>query len=307
MPDLILPRPLLSIVIANYNSGRFLSKAVDSILHQCDDPVWSDGHVALPIKGCGQCVELIICDAKSIDNSLNVIQQYASYISWWCSEKDGGQSAAFNKGFSHARGEWLTWLNADELYVPGTLAAFAQHVSKHQDAEWVSANDFSFDDRTCRIQHICWGPHMTPLFPHPAKAPSLVFGPTSFFSRRAFDAVGGFDEDIHYGMDTAYWRRMTLAGYRQSRMNRFCWMFRIHQESKTSGIQTPEVAMRRAYENQMLVKRYGAFPSVSWTNPWYLFWMTWRIVDGSLIRKILHVFFMRRRDWRKLYGGGVCR
>ena len=110
--------PLVSIVIANYNYGRFLGEAIQSVIAQ----------------DMGDKVELIICDAASTDNSVDIIRQYAndlpantSYsewtsqansqltihdsqlITWWCSEKDGGQSAAFNKGFSHARGRFLTW------------------------------------------------------------------------------------------------------------------------------------------------------------------------------------------------------
>ena len=111
-------RPLLSIVIANYNYGRYLDEAIQSVLNQsCQD------------------FELIVCDAASNDSSVEIIKKYANglppktslydwepgnsqlttkdyrlstKITWWCSEPDGGQSAAFNKGFSHARGRFLT-------------------------------------------------------------------------------------------------------------------------------------------------------------------------------------------------------
>ena len=97
--------PILSIVIANYNYGRFLEDAIRSVC----------------LQNMGDKIELIICDAASTDNSLEIIRKYASKIAWWCSEKDGGQSAAFNKGFSHARGKYLTWLNADDVLVSGCL------------------------------------------------------------------------------------------------------------------------------------------------------------------------------------------
>ena len=114
-------QPLFSIIIANYNYGRFLEEAIQSVIAQ----------------EMGDKVELIVCDAASMDNSQEIIKKYAcglppnilrtdwqlltnpprltsnnsQLISWWCSEKDGGQSAAFNKGFSHARGKYLTCLN----------------------------------------------------------------------------------------------------------------------------------------------------------------------------------------------------
>ena len=132
--------PILSIVIVNYNYGRFLEAAIESVLSQ----------------GMDEKVELIIVDGGSTDNSVEIIKKYAgetisrvernveickcaneatansqlvggglshfhtstllhSRISWWCSEKDKGQSDAFNKGFAHARGKYLTWVNADDI------------------------------------------------------------------------------------------------------------------------------------------------------------------------------------------------
>ena len=61
--------PLLSIVIANYNYGRFLEEAIQSVVAQ----------VAGDEKGgMRDAVELIICDAASTDNSVDVIKKYAN-------------------------------------------------------------------------------------------------------------------------------------------------------------------------------------------------------------------------------------
>ena len=145
--------PLLSIVIANYNYGRFLEEAVQSVIAQ----------------GMPGEVEIIICDAASSDNSVDIIKKYANglppntsstpqllhlstsststppLITWWCSEKDGGQSAAFNKGFSHARGRFLTWLNADDVLLPGTVAALARAAERWPDCEWFVGGCFWLD------------------------------------------------------------------------------------------------------------------------------------------------------------------
>ena len=107
--------PILSIVIANYNYGRFLEDAIQSVVAQ----------------GMGDWIELIICDGGSTDNSVEVIKKYSDKIAWWVSEKDGGQSAAFNKGFAHAHGRFLTWLNADDVMMPGTIDAFVKAVDEH--------------------------------------------------------------------------------------------------------------------------------------------------------------------------------
>ena len=83
--------PFLSVIIANYNYGRFLGEAIRSVLSQsCDD------------------FELIVIDGGSTDDSVRVIKQYENRISYWVSEKDKGQSDAFNKGFAKASGRFLT-------------------------------------------------------------------------------------------------------------------------------------------------------------------------------------------------------
>ena len=99
-------RPLLSIVIANYNYGRFLDEAIKSVITQ----------------DMGDKVELIICDAASTDNSVEIIKKYAnglppniSYtdwinssnhnsqtpplITWWCSEPMVASQRRLTRGF----------------------------------------------------------------------------------------------------------------------------------------------------------------------------------------------------------------
>ena len=85
---------LLSIVIANYNYGCFLETAINSVVSQCNGVVkCSDGVNRLSLSA-GLLIELIVCDAKSSDNSIDVIARHANELTWWCSEPDKGQSAA---------------------------------------------------------------------------------------------------------------------------------------------------------------------------------------------------------------------
>ncbi len=285
-----MTNPLLSIVIANYNYGRFLEEAINSVLSQNEDKM----------------AELIICDAKSNDNSVEVIRKYAcglppnthrsewpdnskfsdsnsQLISWWCSEKDGGQSAAFNKGFVHARGAWLSWLNADDLMLPGTLDAFRRLVAKKDTAQWISGNMLSFDNDTKRIVQVNWGPHSHPPILKKRHSFNAVFGPTTFFKKELYLKAGSIDESLHYAMDTEYWARLTMLGVRQVRLNHLCWAFRIHNESKTEGCQTQKLTEKRNQETEYWRKKTGYDFGVSLLNPSYLYWLFWRLIDGSWV------------------------
>lgn len=262
--------PLLSIVIANYNYGRYLEESILSILSQ----------------GVDDQVEIIICDAASTDNSVEIIKKYAGKIAWWCSEKDGGQSAAFNKGFSHARGCWFTWLNADDIYLPGALKSFLALVKRYPQATWVTGNKMHFDSRTGRIIRVNWGPHSMPPFLNRNHASSGSFGPSSFWRRELYERLGPIDEELHYAMDTEYWARFVMAGVRQTRLKHFCWAFREHEDSKTEGVQTISVLTRRLEETKYWRTKTGYTYRHNFSNPWYCLLMVWRFFDGSLAKRL---------------------
>jgi len=222
----------ISIVIANYNYGRFLEDAIQSVLRQCDENMR---------LSTGDRIELIIVDGGSTDNSVEIIKKYPGRLAWWCSEKDRGQSHAFNKGFTHATGRFLTWLNADDLLLPGTLEALKHASDRHPECEWFTGNYLQFALDTRKIMFAPWGAHILPPFLQTFNSPLVIFGPTTFWSRQAYLKIGGIDETLHYSMDTDYWLRMKKNGYRQRRLNHCCWAFRMHNASKTAQYGTRQI------------------------------------------------------------------
>lgn len=232
-------KPLLSIVIANYNYGRFLDEAIQSVIAQ----------------DMGDKVELIIVDGGSTDNSVEIIQKYAnglppniSYtdwinssnhnsqtpplITWWCSEKDGGQSDAFNKGFAHARGRFLTWLNADDVMLPGAIGKLKQAADRYPKCEWFVGGVLWLDPQM-RILNCGRGRPFSEIRYREGNV--SVWGPSSFFTKRLIDAVGGVDVRFHYTMDTDLWLRFACKA--NARYRPFCdyaWGLRLHPAAKMS-------------------------------------------------------------------------
>lgn len=209
-------QPLLSIVIANYNYGRFLDEAIQSVLNQsCQD------------------FELIICDAASTDNSVDVIKKYEDKITWWCSEKDGGQSAAFNKGFSHAQGRFLTWLNADDVLLPRTIEKLKTATEKHPDCDWFVGGCFWLDQQM-RIINCGRGRRFSEIRYREGNV--STWGPSSFFTKKLLSTVGGVDEKFHFAMDSDLWLRFACkAGARYMPFCDYAWGLRLHPAAKMSG------------------------------------------------------------------------
>ncbi len=113
--------PKISIVTPSFNQAEFLEETIQSILGQ--------GYPNL---------EYIIIDGGSTDGSLEIIKKYERHLHFWCSEPDGGQYDAINKGFSHSTGEILAWLNSDDMYFPWTLRTVSSIMSDLPQVEWLT-------------------------------------------------------------------------------------------------------------------------------------------------------------------------
>lgn len=259
--------PLLSIVIANYNYGRFLEAAIESVL----------------LQNLGDKVELIVVDGGSTDNSVEIIKKYAGKIAWWCSERDKGQSDAFNKGFAHARGKYLTWLNADDIMPDGCLAKIVRELERHPDGEWFTGNLYRFDE-SGRVIECTWGPNYLPKWLQSRGQPVAVYGPATIFTKELFDRVGGMKLYQNFMMDTDLWMRFIVAGVKQRRINCFCWAFRMHEESKTAEFGghklPPEQRARFEAERKQSIVETGYRASAF--NRRLI--QIWRIFDGSILK-----------------------
>ncbi|MBQ8125615.1 MAG: glycosyltransferase [Kiritimatiellae bacterium] len=293
---------LLSIVIANYNYGRYLEEAIKSVL----------------VPGLGRLVELIVCDGGSTDSSVEIIRRYARglppntlravrqstsmedeinldfpQITWWCSEKDNGQSDAFNKGFAHARGKYLTWLNADDVFLPGALSKVIKAMRTHPKCEWFTANAIRFLNNGA-VYQIWWGPHWYPDILQRTSSPIVAFGPSTFFAKSLFERVGPFDESLQMTMDTDMWLRFIEAGVKQRRINCFCWGFRMHEQSKTAEFNSHSLVGDAARKMTADSRRLDAKHRYEMSKLLRACCLALRLVDGSLARKIWYGLFLLR-------------
>jgi glycosyltransferase involved in cell wall biosynthesis len=103
------PDPMdVSVLTPSYGYQRFIRDAIESVQQQE-----------------GVRIEHVVQDAESQDGTVDVLREYDGRIRWR-SEPDDGQSDALNKALRRANGRWVSWLNADEFYFPGGLAALVR-------------------------------------------------------------------------------------------------------------------------------------------------------------------------------------
>lgn len=124
--------PKVTIVTPSYNQGQFLEETIRSVLLQ-DYPN----------------LEYIIIDGGSIDNSVEIINKYSTWLSFWVSEPDKGQADAINKGFQNSNGNILGWLNSDDYLYPGAIWRVVKAFEQDTFAEMIFGDvDQGWSDRS---------------------------------------------------------------------------------------------------------------------------------------------------------------
>jgi glycosyltransferase involved in cell wall biosynthesis len=113
------PKPLVSILINNYNYAQFLGHAIDSSLGQTYNNV-----------------EVVVVDDGSTDNSREVIERYSGRVLPVLKE-NGGQSTAFNAAFAASSGEIVCPLDADDYFLPNKVEKIVECYLTHPAADYV--------------------------------------------------------------------------------------------------------------------------------------------------------------------------
>jgi glycosyltransferase involved in cell wall biosynthesis len=226
---------------------------------------------------------------------VEIIKKHEHEIAWWVSEPDKGQSAAFNKGFSHAEGRYLTWLNADDVMPAGCLRKICAELKKGNGADWFTGNFCRFTEDG-KIVEIGYGPHWYPKILQRSNAPLVVFGPSAFFAKNIYKAVGGIDESLHYAMDTDLWLKFQTAGIKQKRIRTLCWAFRMHEDSKTAEFGARRLdagtLARLSSEVRSSYEKCHYQPSAIIHLMLYFV----RIIDGSFVKRFFLAALLRRFD-----------
>lgn len=220
----------VSVVIPSYNGARYLGAALDSALSQVPPPL-----------------EVLIQDAGSTDETTEVVAARADPRIVLTVEPDNGQSDALNRAIARARGEWICWLNVDDLIRPGLFAA-AQEAGDadvvYGDFDWIGEGDV-------QLRHFSPGPEFSS---RRLLADGCVFFSGAMLLRRSlFERFGPIDERLRLAMDYEFYLRIA-PHVRTHYVPRTLASFRVHGDSKTSAMN-----WEMFRETGRLRRRYGGY------------------------------------------------
>ena len=189
----------ISVVTPCYNSGRFLRRTIESILGQNYENL-----------------EYILQDGGSTDETPFILDEYSSRVTHCASEPDKGQYDAINKGFAHATGEVMAWLNADDIYLQGTLPLIGKIFEQFPQIKWLTTRYpliINENDMLIKIGVIpgfnmhgfLCGDNLTAMG---WEGTNFIQQESTFWRRSLWEQAGGYvDSELQFAADFELWAR----------------------------------------------------------------------------------------------------
>ncbi len=212
----------LSIITPTLNQGALLRRTARSILDQ---------------QGAFD-LEWIVIDGGSTDDTLDFLRSLNDPRFRFISERDSGQSNAINKGLAMARGEVVAWLNSDDLYAEGALAAVAEAFAANRQVQWLvgRCDIIDAEDREIRRMVTRYKNRRLRRYSYRTLLRENFISQPAVFWRRAFgEQIGPLDESLHYTMDYDLWLRMGRVST-PLMLDRLLAHFRFHPASKSGQV-----------------------------------------------------------------------
>ena len=250
------PLPLVSVVVPTYNSARFIGEAVKSVIEQ------TYSHH-----------EIIVVDDGSTDNTKDVLRPFDGRIRY-LHQENRGPSAARNAGIKAAKGEYVCFLDADDLWLPQKLELQVAYMDCHQDVGVLFSDHEEFDQNGTVFnsflkQKVFYRELVSSeLIPTDRAfrmlvAENFISTPTVMVRRDSFKKTGLFDESIRSVEDRDMWLRFS-ARYKIACLPIVVCRRRLHglnisqqsEQSITGRIKTLE-------------KNWGVFPDLAPSALWH--------------------------------------
>lgn len=223
---MITDPPTLSIITPSYNQAAFLDYTIESVISQ--------NYPGL---------EYLVIDGGSSDGSAEIIAHHEDRLTYWVSEKDGGQVDAINKGLGRATGEWVGWQNSDDYYLPGAFASFSRAARANPDAVLIIADMVLVDEFGLPIRDLRY---VRPTYGSVFAEGMVLANQAAFWRRSLHDEIGLLDPRYNCSFDYDWFLRILSRG-KAVHVREHWGCFRYHNASKTST-----VTERFATENRII-------------------------------------------------------
>jgi glycosyltransferase involved in cell wall biosynthesis len=233
--------PRISVIVPSFNQAKYLELTLRSILDQQYPNL-----------------ELIVIDGGSKDESPDIIRKYEQHMKFWCSEPDGGHPEGLIKGFSHATGEILYFLNSDDLLELNTLREVGEYFSSHPDVDVVYGDALWIDAEGSTLQPKKEIPFNRFIWLYTYNYIPCM---STFYRRAIYDKVGGISTTYRLAFDADLWIRFSDAHAKLKHIKRQWSRMRYYPEQNNRRLRDQsdrdDLAIRSRYwKNQVMPSTY---------------------------------------------------
>lgn len=171
-------QPLISVIVPVYNGETFLEEAINSIIKQNYQPL-----------------EIIIIDDGSTDKTAQIASKFKN-VAKYIYQQNAGPSSARNIGIKMAKGDLITFLDSDDLWLEGALKQQIFYLQNNHKIDIVQGH---LQNLQTKID-----PQNNTLIQKFGK-PRLSFNVGSFIYRKSvFEKIGFFDENLRHSEDVEF-------------------------------------------------------------------------------------------------------
>jgi glycosyltransferase involved in cell wall biosynthesis len=225
----------ISVVIPAYNASRYLRETLDSVLQQ-----------TLPAD------EILVIDDGSTDDTAAIAESYAPQVRV-IRRPNARQAATRNFGVQEATGEWIAFVDADDIWECDKLRRQMDELAQHPEADlcYTARVELIQEGDTARIGRIL-------TVPPPARIREALYRNTTFLPsavvirRSTFLAAGGFDTHYKYVEDWDLWLRLLRAGMEFAYCPEPLVRYRLHPQSVSHNAMPALEEVKAIYRNQVL-------------------------------------------------------
>jgi glycosyltransferase involved in cell wall biosynthesis len=199
--------PLVTVIITNYNYGCYVEDAIESALHQTYCPV-----------------EVIVVDDGSVDNSVEIIQQYPLRL---ISRAHEGFAATVDAGVHASHGEYFVILSADDILHPEYVERAMLLLTKNPQAAFVYTACYLFGGISAVLKSRNYDKRDLLRI-------NYIPG-TSLVSKRAYVAAGGYSAELPMLEDWDCWLSFAEKGFYGVYLPAALFYYRRHRHQRNLG------------------------------------------------------------------------
>lgn len=238
---------LVSIVLPIYNGEKYMRKSIESVICQTYRN-W----------------ELLILDDCSTDNTSMIAEEYAlkdSRIHYYKNEKNLRLPRNLNRGFSLAKGNYLTWTSDDNMYKRNAIEEMVKTL-ENEKTQFVYASCRIIDENDNEIEYI-----MTDKYGKVKIVGTNCVGACFMYIRRVYKEIGDYNPGFTLVEDFDYWQRI-FSRFDVSNIEDILYYYRFHNGALTSTMK--QETFNKTLE-LMLLKNRQLFGRISNLSKYYYY------------------------------------